>query len=462
MESCGFHSHQFGFLSSSNTELAIETATQALQDDFKYGAVLDLKSAYDRVPRDRLLALCQRTLPEALSAMIRNLLHRTTVRTKGQHGTLVASIALGVPQGDPLSPWLFSLYLDPLLRLLNRTGSTRTIGFADDVLGLATTEPALAALLSPAEDWAEGNGMSWNASKSFILCGNNPERVFQLTGHRLEPRTVVDYLGVSLSVHGVTSHRLLARLKAAQNMAYQMSRSTQSVHLTYAQKRAMAQTFILSLVSYVLYLQPFDRDVEREPTKLEKHLTSWILGIRTQWVYRARVGRALLQLPSFSTRRRIQAAKQLQKLRLLELTTDTVIIPKRKISGSWALTQLPLLRDLNMELALSSLDEDSTRNTVKTYMENQLKLDFRTAGRRRIPSSTTHSLPPALRDRNISRAAQHIAVLWYMSALIPTPALRHSLEDLKLFLEMESWNIGLSSHVYTCMQLAAKRRTATL
>ena len=105
---------------------------------------------------------------------------------------------------------------------------------------------------------------------------------------------MVKYLRISLSISGATSHRLLARLTAAQQMTHIMSRRTRSVRLSYAQKRAVAQTFILSLVTYVLYLQPFDELVEIEAQKLEMQLTRWMLGVRTQGLYRFKVGRALL------------------------------------------------------------------------------------------------------------------------------------------------------------------------
>ena len=166
--------------------------------------------------------------------------------------------------------------------------------------------------------------MTWNASKSFVLSQDPPPFVFRIDGQILGHHSVVTYLGISLSISGVTYHRLLACLTAAQQMTHMMRRQTRSVRLSYAQKQAMAQKFILSLVMYVLYLQLFDELVEIEAQKLEKQLTRWIFGVRTQGVYWFKVGRALLQFPTLRTRRRIQAATLLTKLRTRALRSPTV------------------------------------------------------------------------------------------------------------------------------------------
>lgn len=50
IQSYGFRPRQLVFLSGSNTETAIAMASKSLQQEFKRGTVLDLKSAYDLVP----------------------------------------------------------------------------------------------------------------------------------------------------------------------------------------------------------------------------------------------------------------------------------------------------------------------------------------------------------------------------------------------------------------------------
>ena len=58
-----FHSSQYGFQRGIGTDAAILRATDLMEEEFKYCAILDLKSAYDKVPRDKLAELLSEMLP---------------------------------------------------------------------------------------------------------------------------------------------------------------------------------------------------------------------------------------------------------------------------------------------------------------------------------------------------------------------------------------------------------------
>ena len=156
-------------------------ASESLELGFQYGAVLDLKSAYDRVPRDRLLTVCRRRLTPELCDMIQCLLHRTIVSTKDQLGDSAAQIVLGVPQGDAFSPWLFNVFIDPLLAEVNTLDETRGIYFADDVLGLSRSWSGLQRLLNVADTgkWDEVE-FRQELCSLFIASPNSPD-------HRVQP-----------------------------------------------------------------------------------------------------------------------------------------------------------------------------------------------------------------------------------------------------------------------------------
>lgn len=147
-----FHARQFGFLARSNTETAMALAARFLKNRFRFGAVLDLKSAYDMLPRDRLLAFCRTYLAPELCDMIKCLEHCLSVHTKGQNGLKVAHLTIGLPKRDPFSPWLFNVFIDSLLMKLNIKSLTRTLEFADDSLGLSFTWNALRNLLRIAKE----------------------------------------------------------------------------------------------------------------------------------------------------------------------------------------------------------------------------------------------------------------------------------------------------------------------
>ena len=120
---------------------------------------------------------------------------------------------------------------------------------------------------------------------------------------------------------------------------------------------------------------------------------------------------------------------------------------------------------MQLELDLENLDNaESVREIGQRYEAKQLEKDFGftgKVGRRRIPAPKNHYLVPVLRNRNISRKAQHLGVLWYMSALVPTAHTRPYFDNLKRFLEMEKWTTTIAGHVYTCLESATSKMAAT-
>lgn len=85
----------------------------------------------------------------------------------------------GVLQGSPLSPYLFNLFVDDLLELLNCStsdGLPNGLFYADD--GVILVGPGISAqiLLDILLDWAKAKGMSLNVSKcGHVSQASNPQ-----------------------------------------------------------------------------------------------------------------------------------------------------------------------------------------------------------------------------------------------------------------------------------------------
>ena len=88
---------------------------------------------------------------------------------------------MGVKQGDPLSPILFNLAIDPLLRSLESLGSGYTIGeysitvlaYADDLVLLSGTWDGMNRNMGILEAFCNLSGLKVNATKShrFFVAG---------------------------------------------------------------------------------------------------------------------------------------------------------------------------------------------------------------------------------------------------------------------------------------------------
>jgi hypothetical protein len=117
-------------------------------------------------------------------------------------------IRAGVPQGSPLSPILFLLYIASLYEALQEVPGISVVGFADDtnIVAFAPTARENCRTLERAwevcERWARSRGMQFEPAKSelthFTRKRTPPADKVQLGDVELGPKTSVRFLGVWL------------------------------------------------------------------------------------------------------------------------------------------------------------------------------------------------------------------------------------------------------------------------
>jgi hypothetical protein len=135
---------------------------------------LDISKAFDTLPHQAIdAALYIKRLPETARNKI--LTSYKDINTTIEHGGAKTEISLqrGVKQGDPLSPFIFNVVLDPLLDQLEKLQGIRvndrtqisTMAYADDLFLLANNREDALALLAHTEDYLSRLGMEISASK---------------------------------------------------------------------------------------------------------------------------------------------------------------------------------------------------------------------------------------------------------------------------------------------------------
>ena len=93
--------------------------------------------------------LTQYKIPSKLIRLIKVTLENTTAKVKVNNAyTMEFRVESGVKQGDPLSPTLFSLVIDTILKKLDLRGNISTrlrqlTAYADDILITARTKQSL-------------------------------------------------------------------------------------------------------------------------------------------------------------------------------------------------------------------------------------------------------------------------------------------------------------------------------
>lgn len=170
---------QFGALPCRSAVDLTTCLTHDVESALKKGltasmATLDVKGAFDGVLSGRLVCrLREQGWPHHLVQWVASFTTGRSVRVRldGSIGPKT-EISCGLPQGSPISPILFMLYIAPLLAM----GSPkRRFGYADDVAlvhispSLEENSQALSNSIAEALEWGHAEGITFDASKSELI-----------------------------------------------------------------------------------------------------------------------------------------------------------------------------------------------------------------------------------------------------------------------------------------------------
>ncbi len=200
--------HGFQAGKSCGTQLltVFEDWTKALEDrsvsvDVIY---LDIQKAFDTVPHTRLL----KRLSD--SGIRGNLLHwlRSFLVERSQkvfiNGSTSTTIKVksGVPQGSVLGPFLFLVYINPMIDAVLQTGVTGVAVFADDskiyqVRRNQNDWQILQGALDALSEWSKNSLLKFHPKKCKVLSVGNSKKVdYFLDGEKLEHVDEIVDLGI--------------------------------------------------------------------------------------------------------------------------------------------------------------------------------------------------------------------------------------------------------------------------
>jgi hypothetical protein len=100
-------------------------------------------------------------------------------------------------QGGILSPWLFNIYIDDLVRSLKDV-SYEVLAYADDIAVICKNKQELDKVIDLLEKWATENEIAVNKKKSGILVvDNDKNNMHQYKGYPV--KVTYKYLGIKLN-----------------------------------------------------------------------------------------------------------------------------------------------------------------------------------------------------------------------------------------------------------------------
>jgi RNA-directed DNA polymerase len=172
-----FAPHSYGFRPGRGCKDALRRVDGLLKEGAVFVVDADLKSYFDTIPHDRLLAEVGR---KVLDGRIMKLLEQFL-----QQGVLDGLAAWtpeqGTPQGAVISPLLSNIYLDPLDHAMAAEGY-EMVRYADDFVVLCRSEAQAARALAVVAEWTAQAGLTLHPDKTHIVDART--QGFEFLGYR--------------------------------------------------------------------------------------------------------------------------------------------------------------------------------------------------------------------------------------------------------------------------------------
>jgi RNA-directed DNA polymerase len=177
----GFREGSYGFRPGRGAKDALREVDRLVRQGFTYVVDADLKSCFDTIPHDRLMARVKERISDgAILSLIAGFLEQD-IMSEAATWTPVA----GTPQGGVLSPLLANVYLHPLDLLMEERGR-KMARYADDFVILCRNKAEAEAALREIEAWTAANGLTLHPDKTHIGDCTEPGQGFEFLGYRFE------------------------------------------------------------------------------------------------------------------------------------------------------------------------------------------------------------------------------------------------------------------------------------
>jgi RNA-directed DNA polymerase len=176
-----FRPGSYGFRPGRGCKDALREVDQLVKEGCVHVVDADLKSYFDTIPHDRLMARVKERISDgAILSLITGFLDQDIMTEMATWRPTA-----GTPQGAVLSPLLANIYLHPLDLLMEERGR-RMVRYADDFVILCRTEEEARAALAEVEAWTAANGLTLHPMKTRIGDCRQWGQGFDFLGYRFE------------------------------------------------------------------------------------------------------------------------------------------------------------------------------------------------------------------------------------------------------------------------------------
>jgi len=173
--------HSYGFRPGRGAKDALRRVDHLLKAGHDWVVDADLKSYFDTIPHERLMALLQARVADGrVLALVERFLRAGVLETaKGWQPT-----ERGTPQGGVISPLLANVYLNPLDQQMAQAG-WEMVRYADDFVILSRSEAEAQNALAAVRAWVSEAGLTLHPEKTRIVNAAHPGG-FDFLGYHFE------------------------------------------------------------------------------------------------------------------------------------------------------------------------------------------------------------------------------------------------------------------------------------
>jgi RNA-directed DNA polymerase len=176
-----FAEHSYGFRPGRGAKDALRRVDDLLKAGHDWVVDADLKSYFDTIPHERLMALVRERVADGrVLALVESFLRAGVL--EGAKGWQPSE--QGTPQGGGISPLLANVYLNPLDQQMAQVG-WELVRYADDFVILCRSEAEAQAALATVREWVSEAGRTLHPEKTRIVNAAQPGG-FDFLGYHFE------------------------------------------------------------------------------------------------------------------------------------------------------------------------------------------------------------------------------------------------------------------------------------
>jgi RNA-directed DNA polymerase len=189
-----FAEHSYGFRPGKGCKDALGRVCELLKSDHNFVVDADIKSYFDSIPHDRLMARLEEKISDGqILSLLRSYMEAEILDDAKQW-----TPDQGTPQGAVISPLLANIYLNPLDHLMAQEGF-EMIRYADDFVILCTTKEDAQEALGIVKGWMENEQLALHPEKTRLL--------------EVTEKEGFDFLGYHFRKKGTLKRRWVTRKK---------------------------------------------------------------------------------------------------------------------------------------------------------------------------------------------------------------------------------------------------------